>query len=430
MSQFQQFIFESYDFEPETKTLHLHYGIDDAHHFTESYVFNFAFASYDPNVLDRAVQNLFFMAGVSYYKAFLPAEIVTKAGELDQPAADFFSKTWQKGLGEFFYTNQLDPKTPIRFTPNIEARQSLALPSNDGLLVGVGGGKDSLVSIELLRDDLKLATWSVGHQEQLAQLVERIGLQHYKVGRTWDPLLTALNAQPGTLNGHVPISAILACVGTIVAVLAGDRDVVVSNEASADEPTLAYQGELINHQYSKSSEFEKDYQAQLQRDFGDGLRYYSILRPLSELRISEIFAQIGMGKYGATFSSCNKAFTQGQTKMSWCGECPKCAFVFLALTPFVNRQQLEGLFGGKNLLTDLALEPTYRQLLGIEGDKPLDCVGEIKESRVALRLAQKHIPQLAKYEFELQNDYNFRALNKNYTPPEIHSILERKLKDL
>lgn len=425
-----QFIFNSYVFEPESKTLRLHYSIDDAHHFTESYVFNFVFTDYNPKVLDRALQNLFFMAGVSYYKTFLPAEIVVQAGQLDQPAADFFSKTWQKGLGEFFYTNKLDVSTVIKFPSNSETRQLLALEPSNGMLVALGGGKDSLVSVELLRENAQLATWSVGHQQQLAPLIERVGLQHYSVERTWDPLLTSLNALPTTRNGHIPISAILACVGTVVAVLAGDRDVVMSNEASADEPTLTYQGQPVNHQYSKSSEFEQDYQAQLERDFGGGLRYYSLVRPLSELRISEIFAQIALGKYSSAFSSCNRAFTQGKTEMSWCGECPKCAFVFLALSPFVSRQQLESLFGGKNLLLDPSLEPTYRQLLGIAGDKPLECVGEVKESRVAMRMAQEHLLELNKYAFDIPAGYDFRELKPSLAPQEIQTLLHQKLSNL
>lgn len=426
----KQFIFNSYVFEPESKTLRLHYSIDDAHHFTESYVFNFAFTDYNPEVLDRALQNLFFMAGVSYYKTFLPPEIVVQAGQLDQPAAEFFSKTWQKGLGEFFYTNKLDVNTTVKFPSNIASRQLITVEPSNGLLVALGGGKDSLVSVELLRDNAQLATWSVGHQQQLAPLIERVGLQHYSVERTWDPLLTSLNALPTTLNGHIPISAILACVGTVVGVLAGDRDVVMSNEASADEPTLTYQGQPVNHQYSKSSEFEKDYQAQLERDFGGGLRYYSLVRPLSELRISELFAQIALGKYSSAFSSCNRAFTQGQTEMSWCGECPKCAFVFLALSPFVSRQQLESLFGGKNLLLDPSLEPTYRQLLGIAGDKPLECVGEVKESRVAMRMAQEHLPELNKYAFDIPAGYDFRELKPSLAPQEIQTLLHQKLSNL
>jgi UDP-N-acetyl-alpha-D-muramoyl-L-alanyl-L-glutamate epimerase len=418
-----QFIFESYNFDAATKRLEVRYAIDQTYQFTEQYVFDFPFVNYDAKALDRAVQNLFFMAGVSYYKTTLPDEIVIRSGEVDETSATFFSKTWQKGLGEFFYMNKLDPNTPIPFPHTAQSRAQTNITASGGYLVGIGGGKDSLVSVELLRDQPNVSTWSVGHARQLRPLIEAIELPHYSIERIWDPQLVTLNNQPGIMNGHVPISAVLACVGTVAAVLSGRRDVVVSNEASADEPTLMYQNVSINHQYSKSSEFERDYQKQLKADFGESLRYYSLLRPLSELRISEIFAQIGLGKYSTRFSSCNRAFTHTQTEMSWCGNCPKCAFVFLALTPFVRREQLEAVFGGKNLLLEASLEPTYKALLGIEGDKPLDCVGEVKESRAAMRLAQEHYPELSKYTFDLPPDYNFREVQKDLLPVDIREII-------
>jgi hypothetical protein len=261
----------------------------------------------------------------------------------------------------------------------------------------------------------------------LTPLVERIGLPHAWVERQWDPQIQELNKQ-NALNGHIPISAIFACVGTIVAILAGKRDVVMSNEQSANEPTLHYRGMAINHQYSKSQEFERDYQQFLTHTLGERVRYYSFLRPLSEVRIGELFAKVGFETYKAVFSSCNRAFVHTSDHMSWCGECSKCAFTFLALTPFIQREKLEQLWGGKNLLQDPKLEPTYRQLLGIEGDKPLDCVGDVKEARSAMREAFKIYPELEqKYTFEIPEDYDYRALAPHEMPPELFAKLERVL---
>jgi UDP-N-acetyl-alpha-D-muramoyl-L-alanyl-L-glutamate epimerase len=425
MSQYQTFNFENYSFDKDQKTLSLNYGYDDNLRLTETYKFDFDFVDYSPEVLDRACQQLFFMAGVSYYKAYLAPQIVVKAGQLDQTSADFYSKTYQRGLGEFFYVNKLDPRASVTFPVNSSDLPSVA--SNDeGQLIGIGGGKDSLVSVDILRDQPKVATWSVGHRAQLEPLVERIGLPHFWVERTWDRQLLELN-EHGAYNGHVPISAILAHVGTVVAILSGYSDVVVANEASANEATLEYQGIQINHQYSKSLEFEKDYIEILGRYFSDSLDYYSLLRPLSELRIAELFSRLSFDKYKDVFSSCNRAFTHDSHAMFWCGECPKCAFIFLALTPFVDREKIENLFGAKNLLLDPFLEPTYRQLLGIEGDKPLECVGEIKENRAAMRLAQQVYPELNKYEFELPDDYDYKALGPHAMPAEVFTLLQAYL---
>ena len=142
-----------------------------------------------------------------------------------------------------------------------------------------------------------------------------------------------------------------------------------------------------------------------------------------------MFAQVGLDKYRQAFSSCNRAYRHGENHMFWCGECPKCAFVFLIFTPFVERSKLEELWGGKNLLLDSALRKTYEQLLGIEGDKPLECVGEIKESRAAMRLAQDIYPELRVFEFDLPADYDFRAWSEQAMPTEIYDILQAKLTD-
>jgi len=419
--KYQQFIFKNYHFEPQQKLLTLSYSYDNQLDFTETYRFDFDYVDYEAKVLDRALQMLFFVAGVSYYKAYVAPNISIEAGDIDEQTATFLAKTYQKGLGEFWYVNKLDPRTLVSFPVN---SQSLATVSSKGtgLLVGVGGGKDSLVTVELLRQNQPIATWSLNHRSQLAPLVERIGLPHLWVEREWDAKLQELNSQDA-MNGHVPISAIFACVGSVVAVLSGKQQVVVSNEQSANEPTLQYQGVDINHQYSKSQEFEQDYQAYLQHNFGDSLQYYSFLRPLSELLIARLFAKIGFAKYADVFSSCNRAFVHTSDHMWWCGECPKCAFVFLVLTPFVARAELGALWGGKNLLLDPQLEQTYEQLLGIAGDKPLDCVGEVKESRAAMRLGQAIYPELTKYDFELPADYDYTALASHHMPEELHKIL-------
>jgi hypothetical protein len=399
--------------------------------FTESYIFDFDFTAYDNSALDRACQLLFFMAGVSYYKAYLSSEIYLEVGELDQETANFLSKTYERGLGEFFYVNQLDPHTPIKF-PGNHAKLS---PISDrwtqsGQLVGIGGGKDSLVSVELLRQyQHGIVTWSVGHRPQLEPLVKQIGLPHLWVERTWDRALLEHNTK-GAYNGHVPISAILACVGAVVSVLSGYQDIVMSNEQSANEPTLRYQGVEINHQYSKSLEFETDFQSILSHLFGENIRYYSLLRPFSEVYIAQLFSQIGFNKYKGVFSSCNQAYAHESNHMFWCGKCPKCAFIFLALTPFVDRAALESLWHGKNLLLDPNLEVTYRQLLGIEGDKPLDCVGEIKETRAAMRLAQAKYPELHKFQFKLPDNYDYKALGLHSMPNDTFQQLKQIIASL
>lgn len=423
--KYNQFIFENYAFDKSTKIVSLKYSFDSELTFTEEFKFDFDFIDYNEKALDRALQLLFFVAGVSYYKAYLAPEVVVKQGQIDEQTAGFLSRTYQKGLGEFFYVNKLDPNTKIKFPVNTKPNTSAAFEQpGSGMLIGIGGGKDSLVSVELLRDTgLDLATWSLNHRPQLTPLTERIGLKHYFVERQWDTKLLDLNSKDA-LNGHIPISAIIACVGTVVAILTGRKDSVVSNEQSSNEPTLFINDTPINHQYSKSQEFEKDYQTQLKHDFGSNIRYYSFLRPLSEVFIAELFSILGFKKYRDVFSSCNRAFVHSSSQIFWDGTCSKCAFFFLAMTPFTIREDLEELFNGKNLLLDPGLEKTYRQLLGIDGDKPLDCVGEVEECRQAMYLSQQTYPTLSrKYSYEMSEDYDYQALRGHEMPDEIYKHL-------
>lgn len=423
MNQFSNFIFKDYALEGSKLTLT--YSLDNSITFQEVYSFDFDFdPELDKQLLDRALQTLFFMAGVSYYKTYLPKEIKIESGQLDKNGADFFGKTWQKGLGEFFYVNNLDPTTHVNFPTNSSELETLVTSGQEGLLVGIGGGKDSLLSVELLRNQPSVATWSVGHRSQLEPLIQKIGLKHYWVEREWDKQLLELNERDA-LNGHIPISAILACVGLVVAVLTGSKDIVVSNESSANEPNLTYKNTPINHQYSKSSEFEQDFQNFLKHLAGDNIRFYSFLRPLSELRIAELFARIGFEKYKDVFSSCNRAFVHSSDHIFWCGECPKCAFTFLIFTPFIDRKRLEELFHDKNLLLDSTLQTTYKQLLGITGDKPLDCVGQVKEARSAMEFAKKQYPELTKYTYKLPTDYDYKEESPSMMPTEILELMKK-----
>ena len=72
----------------------------------------------------------------------------------------------------------------------------------------------------------------------------------------------------------------------------------------------------------------------------------------------------------------------------WCGICPKCHFVFLALAPFMPKPRLVSIFG-RNLLDDASQVPGYDALLEYQDHKPFECVGEGRESRAAMAALAK-----------------------------------------
>jgi UDP-N-acetyl-alpha-D-muramoyl-L-alanyl-L-glutamate epimerase len=424
----QRFIFEKYAFDETSKTLEMTYKVDDTHTFTEKVVFNFEFINYNKEALDRACNLIFFVSGVSYYKAFVPAEIIVRGGYINAELSQLLQTTYQEGLGEFFYVNNLDPYTEISFPINEKKPLEQLNLDTTGMMVGIGGGKDSLLSIELLRKHYDISTWSVGHREPLQKIVNEVGLEHSWVDRLIDPQLIELNKHDGIYNGHIPISAIIASVGAAVCVLTGKQYHVVSNESSASEPTLTYKNKDINHQYSKSLEFEIILKSYLNHMFGESIGYFSLLRPFTELYIAELFVKNAFDKYKRVFSSCNKAFRRGSTEAFWCGECPKCAFVFLALSPFISQDELRHMFGDKDLLSDPALQETYEMLLGITKHKPLECVGTLSENKKAMELIARSRPEISeRYVFENEPAYDYRTLSQHAIPNDVWEALSTEI---
>jgi hypothetical protein len=182
------------------------------------------------------------------------------------------------------------------------------------------------------------------------------------------------------LNGHTPFSSYLAFLTAFCAALFDYRFIAFSNERSANEGNVIFHNHVINHQYSKSIEFEKDFRDYLKRYLTSSNEYFSFMRPLYELQIARVFARFP--RYFPYVLSCNK----GQKTGRWCGACPKCLFVYLILYPFVERAVLKKMYGA-DLVKKKELLPILEELSGIKRYKPLDCVGTKEEVFYALSLA-------------------------------------------
>lgn len=331
-----------------------------------------------------ALRLLHGIAGVSYYKAGVPPEIVFDAGAPDADTAALLEAVYFHGLGEFAYQNKLDLRERIRF-PRSAAKPTAApkLGLTRRSLVPIGGGKDSLVTVELLRSVREPMTAAyVGNSALIDACIDATGLPPLKIGRELSPLLFELNRR-GAWNGHIPVTAINSAVLVLAALLYDFDAVVFSNERSASAATLESGGVEVNHQWSKGNDFERLFRAWIAREVAADLDYFSLLRPLSELAVTRRFAPLV--RYHAVFSSCNRNFKiLGERPSSrWCGVCPKCHFVFLALAPFLPKAQLSAIFG-RNLLDDETLADGFDALIEWQSHKPFECVGEARESRAAL----------------------------------------------
>lgn len=333
--------------------------------------------------IDRMLFDIGMIELISYWKCACPPVVKVSCGTLTDEQVAFWKKLYWHGLGEFFYTNGIS-ETQERFL-TVESKtvadcvaplSSFLIPLSSQYLVPVGGGKDSVVTLELLRRAGKTIRPLIMNPRGATVECARVSGfpldEVLVIRRKIDPTLLDLNAK-GYLNGHTPFSAMLAFYTRLASALSGIPNVALSNENSANESTVA--GSYVNHQYSKSLEFEDDFRAYCQ-----GFNYFSFLRPLSELQIAMLFSRFT--QYHDVFRSCNV----GSKQDIWCGHCAKCLFAYIILSPFIAPARLNQIFG-KPLLDDLSLEHEFRQLIGEAETKPFECVGTVSEVRQALSMA-------------------------------------------
>ncbi|MBD3270360.1 hypothetical protein GF376_02440 [Candidatus Peregrinibacteria bacterium] len=386
LDKYQEFIFEDYKLNRETGELSLKYSFDDIIHFEEKVYFpveKIDWSKVNLEALKLALDNLHLMMGISYYKAYVPSKMVLKKTELSVDQAIFWKKIYQRGLGEFFYKNNIDFNGLINFPFDEELRPShVHLELTERSLVPIGGGKDSLATAEMLNQAGENFDYFTFKDElPIKETAAILGKNRLLINRKIDPQIIELNNQ-GAFNGHIPISAVISFLMIVCGVLYDYKYFILSLEKSANYGQIDYLGMDINHQYSKSYEFEQDFSEYIARYISPDLHFFSFLRPFYEIRIAKIFANNpNFEKYAPIFTSCNrnfKLYKKPEEAGKWCGKCPKCAFVFAILAPFVDKNKLIEIFGG-NLFDDAELVDLFRELSGYKDIKPFECVGTPEE---------------------------------------------------
>lgn len=361
--------------------------------------------------LDPQLDSLFFHLGLaeipSYFKAACPTEIIIKhQGQITEKALGFWHDLLINGLGEFYYQNQIDftdenfIKIKLEKTgPNNSAKKQKFFPTkNSQVLIPVGGGKDSATVLAMMEErklpyDVLLLAPHAPAAKKIASLLQKNGLCQniIELERTIDPQLMQLNKN-GYLNGHTPFSAYLAFASSTIAYLYGQENILLGNEASSEEENLVYLGHKINHQYSKSLDFEKKFSEysgnHLFAEISTPPKYLSLLRSLSELEITQKLCEFAakdsrFAEVLTTFKSCNV----GQKNDKWCHNCPKCAFVFTMFSAFLDEKFVSEKIFKENLFAKSSLEQTFLDLAGFGDKKPFECVGTFAEVRQALSLA-------------------------------------------
>ncbi len=396
----EAFSFTQWRFTAERGELQLSYALDEMG-FTETVVFpngrRTPFQqSMDRDALNRSCQLAHWLAGISYFKAALPRKVQFHSGQPGPRCAALLGQVYRQGLGEMVWRSGLDLPAEHLISPGAKPSPAPSVSAGaDGVVVPLGGGKDSLVTCDLLHSaGIAFRTIAVGRSPlimAMANELEQRGVSqgHIQISRTLDPRLIALN-KIGAYNGHVPITGVLAGLMLVAGVIYGFDTIVMSNERSADAANLlSADGQAINHQYSKSAEFESAFQSALTSEVLTGFRYFSLLRGASEIAIARHFSTLK--GWFSHFSSCNQNFRQdGKTpKDRWCGHCPKCRFVFLALAPTLGPEPLAEIFAA-NLLDQESQTQGFRALCGLTEHKPFECVGEVEESAALMKHLAQH----------------------------------------
>lgn len=383
---FNFFSFESFSVAENSDDLSITYQFNLSDKFFFSPTIVFKKGRFFSNKLSASViENFAFQTGlielISYWKASCAPTIIIKPFKINSEQIMWWKNLWFNGLGEFFYLNNINVDKESFVNVVCESNKVLTISrveNNDReVLIPVGGGKDSAVTIELLKDHFQCLPMIINPRQASLGSTFMAGYRRdeiLEIRRTIHPQLLKLN-ESGYLNGHTPFSALLAFVSIMAAYFTGVKSIALSNESSANEPTDADSG--INHQYSKSYEFEKDFRNYVNKYITPDINYLSFLRPLNELTIARIFS--GFPKYFPEFKSCNA----GSKTNSWCGKCPKCLFTYIILSPFIEQETLVGIFG-QNLLKKNELAPVFRDLTGLSSIKPFDCVGTIDEVNFSL----------------------------------------------
>ncbi len=407
-----KFIYHSFDYLENETVLQFHFSIDE-YHFHPKWCFPCEIPkNCDRELVDEIAFSLGMAELVSYWKCACPPNVEVRCGYLSEQQKSWWKKLYFNGLGEFFYRNGISADFDSFMQIEVTAPEKPVLAPCDnplsGVFVPIGGGKDSVVSVELLKKHgCDVHPYIINARGATLGCVEAAGISLNKTiapKRTIDKTLLELN-RLGYLNGHTPFSAVVAFSAELFAAMNGLKYIALSNESSANEAYV--EGTEINHQYSKSTEFERDFREYCERYFGGYSRcpeYFSLLRPWSEWQIAKEFVKYP--QYFGVFQSCNL----GSKTDVWCGECAKCLYVYVLLAAFLDDETLMKIFGC-NMLEKSELCEMFDGLVLESEDKPFECVGTRDEIRLSLSMAEKlrrdNPPALIKRWTELNKQNGF-----------------------
>lgn len=310
--KYKEFIYDDYEIKENEKEIYIEYKFEIPSLAKFTPTIKILKKDMDTKKIEgNKIKNMIFSIGlielISYWKCTCSPKVIIKCGNLNKEQKEWLKKLYFYGLGELFFTNEIETNINDFMEINCEGEKLEVGEEEDnlnGFIVPIGGGKDSIVTLETLKvDRSKDYALIINPKPVTLECARTAGFDNdniIEVYRTIDKELLSLNKQ-GYINGHTPFSSMLAFLSYFIAYITGKKYIALSNESSANESNV--QGEKINHQYSKSFEFEQDFMHYAEKYLKGNVKYFSFLRPLNELQIAKIFSRYK--KYHKIFKSCN-----------------------------------------------------------------------------------------------------------------------------
>lgn len=447
MIPFEQFYFKSFSFDDKTLLAKFIYAFDNEVFFEEIVDFSCEWFiirdSIDKNIIDNMLFHIHIALWISYYKLFPTKNLIIETWKIDKNQVLFWKNFYINWLGEFLYKNKISPKWLFNFVSSSDTNyEKIDFKVKNKSLIPIWWWKDSLVSIELFKkswlDFETVVFWKIDVIKQ--NCINLVWKKNLLIKRILSDKLFELNKK-WYYNWHVPITWIIAFVMQLAMYLYDYKYIVLSNEKSSNYWNLIWEWFSINHQYSKSLDFEIDFWRYVNDYISSDLKYFSLLRWFYEVKIAEIFSNLWK-KYFEVFSSCNNNFKinsiWNEKSIIWCNNCPKCAFVYAILRPYISKEETLKIFW-KELYDDKNLEILFEELLWISWNKPFECVWEAEEVLYSMKLTlnifgeklpyileklkENILNEIAKLDFTKLQEKLLKIYNEDIIPEEIKKIL-------
>jgi len=342
--------------------------------------------------MDRLLAVIAFIFGLNFCSLAPAVYDVSKYSQyIDVDLKTLFSHLYNGIFAQHRFENQLfDYKGPQILGQAHSSLDPYTFHASDigpEVLMSSSVGKDSLVAMKLLERmevpfssyNMRFVLWGEdSERSQLDRLLDvcdpirrhvvegsDIGLREL-IDQKYSKIIKTI-CSPATPNA--------VFLALPVMLQHGYRYLVVGNEMSADTPNF-FSKELdqqVNHQWGKSLDAEKLIEGYISKNLISSFSFFSILKPFSEYTIFSLLRNDQ--QYFYLTHSCNLLST-------WCRRCPKCVYVWLQSLAYLDESVVSQVFE-ENLFEVTDVEDILLELIGLNGNKPFECVGDIEESQLA-----------------------------------------------